>query len=761
MKLITRSEIRSQTMILYAGAISLMVMMMALGIDWGHIYMHDARLSRAIDSAVLMGVQNGAAGHAAVSEAMRQIAVANYSKLGDLTNSAAVYSASSAKVDPLTGGTYFEHIYKYGTDDGVNSFMSNVIQVGSKGEVNAAFTYANTDVHTFFLPVSGGMSKMVIRGKGTAQRRPRLIAIVLDRSGSMENNGGYTNLPGAVTNFLSQFDTNSDLISISSFASEARLDMAMTSNFWARGTNAMDTNTSSTYKGGIRFENYTVAPEGLRMGIETLYYGDTNAWNDPNTLKFLVFFTDGQFNGFRSLGFAPGFTNVLVGPPASAWTNDVRGTTNAFPRQTTNSDFVSDSSTLRFHATNVITTNEAASSKYFTNVWVTNWPGSVTYLMETKLYSAGSLSTNSTLSTNFYRTNSIQLNADNAVNFYYTNKGSPVSMTNPTVVVSNFISYTTNRMATLVRLKANQHLVQFHPGYTNLDMIVNGSVTFNGLPHFYWTNHQTNDYPQVNIWRNNSGTSTSDRFTNMLQWDPLASANNFTNGFLYYTNGGWSPLFTNMRSTNLLGVPFTNGMTTFSMNGDVYQNRTMYFDAASGAYTLTSGIYTNTSGNFQSNVFTNMIVVRKITNSGAGTGIDQLASFVREPSSNQLYILPMGFSSRPLTVYCMSSNGYVQPNATNYYSTTNLYTNQSWWEEEADRVASNICWQARLSNVTVFTVGFAGSSSNILINLANDTRYSGYQSTQPEGAYYYATNGADITNKFKAISERIRAVLTE
>ena len=64
--------------------------------------------------------------------------------------------------------------------------------------------------------------------------------------------------------------------------------------------------------------------------------------------------------------------------------------------------------------------------------------------------------------------------------------------------------------------------------------------------------------------------------------------------------------------------------------------------------------------------------------------------------------------------------------------------------------------------MTIYTVGLgSGINSNIMIQLANDPRYSGYNAKQPQGAYYYAPTGPDITNKFKAIAERIRAVVSQ
>ncbi|MES2310376.1 MAG: pilus assembly protein TadG-related protein [Verrucomicrobiota bacterium] len=784
-------SIRSQAMILYAMTLSLMVAFMALAIDFGQIYLEDARLSRAADAAVLAGVQNSAAGATNVSTSIRNFSIANYDKLSSLTNVTPVVTLQGM-TNALNGQIYTNIVYYYSNTyttvygNTATNVMRNTVTVGAKGQVNSATTEIQGNAHTFFLPSQGFSSNFKLRGIAAANRRPRLISLVLDRSGSMLSNGGSANLPMAVTNFLSQFDTNSDFISISSFAISARLDMPMTSNFWTLGTNVMDTNQDT----GIQFGGGTGASEGLRMGMETLLYGNTAAWDDPNTIKYLVFFTDGQFNAFRTLAYVPGFTNVIYGQLSSQIGT---GTTNTatLPYSSSASDWSSDSGSPQFFSTNVFTTNTSSAT---TKVVTTNSPGSTLYIMEWENanYTTASLSSMTSVFTNSY---------SNDFRSIFTNRSDYIP-----VVKRAVVSHYTNSVVSTSVLTGNQFALYIEPGYTNLDATYNsGNAMDMVMPQCYWPTQVSSAYPQVNFWRKNSGSGGGTYYTNLVQYTPGPTTNtndatgltwyhDFTNGFLYYTSTNWNPGYTNSRSTNVLGQYFFQGMSSFSVNGVLYTNSTRYWNGSS--WVRTAGIYTNTTtvdpnytslgGTNLGLLFTNVIMVSRLDTNTLVESDPQIASFVYSTNTlpgaanpaytngvslagtNQLrlFIMPMNFSSRPKALfypgnaYNQWSNAWVSP------SVPNLYNNSSAWttfvEDEADRAAALVCYYARQSNVTVYTVGLgSGINSNVLIQLANDPRYSGYSAIQPQGAYYYAATGAQITNKFKAIAERIRAVISQ
>ncbi len=818
---------RSQVLVIFAGTIFTIVAFMALSIDFGYIYLQDAKLSRAADAAVLAGVQNSGGGGTntlanakRVSTSIRNFAIGNQPLLLNLTNSDPA-GVSMGITNAQTGqlSTNYTFVYSASYLSGGKSytnFMTNVVEAGARGQINSAKTIIRTDAKTFFLPSQGFRNLFPLNGIAAATRRPRMISLVLDRSGSMISNGGAASLPRAVTNFLGLFDTNVDLISISSFSYNSRLDVPMTSNFWTLGTNAMNTNAAS----GIDFNGWTGASDGLRMGVETLWYGDEEAWNDPNTIKYLVFFTDGQFNSFRTLAFTPGFTNIVYGQMGTNYRTNSGATTNLslIPYHSTTTDWAKDNGSTKFFATNVFVTNSGSGTPKSTRVQATNWPGSVMYLMEwvNKDYSVAT-GLNS-------MTNVLQNTVTNTFESAFSNTNNFIP-----IVKGVYVSHYTNQVTITTNLLANQFVVYFQPGYTNLDVIMNsGSDGQMYKSQFEWTNKQGGDYPEEFLWRSNSGSGANPRYTNLVQYHPGPVTNttnalgvqrdasgfytgiagvtatnyswykDFTNGVAYYNSTNFHTNYNLLRSTNLLGEYFYQGMSSFRINGVLYTNSTRYWNTNTMSWVQTAGIYTNTGVPADPNyapasnytnfglLFTNLIRVIKVTNETTMQGVDQIASFVFSTNTlkgnenpaftnglslsgtNQLrlFIMPMSVSSPPKAIYYAGTNYNNWTNLWVSSAVPNFYPAMTGWgtfiESESDRAAALVAHFARQSNVTIYTVGLgSGINSNIMIQLANDPRYSGYNVNQPQGAYYYAATGPDITNKFKAIAERIRAVVSQ
>jgi hypothetical protein len=131
-----------------------------------------------------------------------------------------------------------------------------------------------------------------------------VMSLVLDRSGSMQSNGGAVALPPAVTNFISFFDDNNDYAAMVSFSTAASVDVAMKQPFKANIESAVL---------ALTFGGYTCSDQGL-----------TNALAQNNTVtpqpgqqmvKVIVFFTDGMANTFNYV-FNCGPRNIAYsGPP--------------------------------------------------------------------------------------------------------------------------------------------------------------------------------------------------------------------------------------------------------------------------------------------------------------------------------------------------------------------------------------------------------------------------------------------------------------
>jgi hypothetical protein len=121
-----------------------------------------------------------------------------------------------------------------------------------------------------------------------APRSDIVLSLVLDRSGSMSANGGAATLSNAVSAFISYFNDTRDRAALISFASHARVDVAMTQPFKTSIKSAA---------GAITFNGFTCSDQGLENARQQ---------NDavlvvpgqPVT-KIIVFFTDGLANTFQ------------------------------------------------------------------------------------------------------------------------------------------------------------------------------------------------------------------------------------------------------------------------------------------------------------------------------------------------------------------------------------------------------------------------------------------------------------------------------
>ncbi len=364
----SRKRREAQTWIFFMLAWGTIMLLCGLAIDSGLLYLAKARLSRAVDGAALAAVgnfnrdPNPATNRDDVAMIMRNFSVANF---GDLGSIGLTGSAISGGTPSTTTGTNGEAVttYTYSFNDGTQDpngqyrrFVQVILNTGAGGAITSATCNARCPVQTFFIgygsyfigntkPVKiggySGPSSLVdlkVSSQAVATRNPRLIMVVLDRSASMlQPGGGASGLPPAVVQFLDFFDTSSDYIGIVSFGSGARLEMAMTTNFIIAGTNnlidAYETNAQGGAEPGVdpedtnaafattgvrrlKFGGQTAADDGIRLAMEQLMANP--GFNDPDTVKYMVIFTDGKWNACRTLFAAPGYTNWITVPTADS-----------------------------------------------------------------------------------------------------------------------------------------------------------------------------------------------------------------------------------------------------------------------------------------------------------------------------------------------------------------------------------------------------------------------------------------------------------
>jgi Flp pilus assembly protein TadG len=242
---------QGQTLALFCVLVIAMILMLGIGLDLGYGYITKASLSKAVDSACLTGVRNLYQGQAMAESVARSAFAMNYGSPKNQTSAPVVAVAFSKDA-------------------------SNNTQLGIT---------ATATINTFFIRILPQFRTLTVSASAQATRAKLIMSIVLDRSGSMSTNGGGAALPRAVGTFIDFFDDANDNVAMSSFASNATLDMAMRTSF--KSTVKSEAN-SMVFVGG------TFAPGGLAFA--PVQNDSVPVIAGENVVKVTVFFTDGLAN---------------------------------------------------------------------------------------------------------------------------------------------------------------------------------------------------------------------------------------------------------------------------------------------------------------------------------------------------------------------------------------------------------------------------------------------------------------------------------
>jgi Flp pilus assembly protein TadG len=240
-----------QVLLLFALLLPLLILFVGFGIDFGFAYYTKAELSKAADAAALAGMRNLGRGQAEAQAMANSEFDMNFN------------TTSTLFVAPPTVTMGFS------TDANGNPTVTVTPQVAMK---------------TFFIKLLPAYKTLDISSVSQATRPPIILSLVLDRSGSMNNNGGAQALAPSVQEFLTYFLENTDQLSEVSFSSTERVDVPMTKVFSYQITSSLNS---------MNFGGATFAQGGLLDGQSQI-----NGVSNPgtNAVKVAVFFTDGWAN---------------------------------------------------------------------------------------------------------------------------------------------------------------------------------------------------------------------------------------------------------------------------------------------------------------------------------------------------------------------------------------------------------------------------------------------------------------------------------
>jgi Flp pilus assembly protein TadG len=913
---------RAQTLVFFALALTAIVLLCGLAIDSGLLYLAKARISRAVDGAALAAVgnfyqsSNPATNRADVATILRNFATANYTDLATINTTAPEVQVNSTT---YTYNFYDPTAPAQDANGAYRKFVQVVLNVGAGGQITSASCNARCPVHTYFIGIFSHFVDLKVSSAAVATRNPRLIMVVVDRSGSMlippaSGNPGAVGLPAAIVTFLNFFDTSADYIGLVSFGSNARLEMPLTTNFLYAATNdlyeAYDivTNTYSYngsqtwyvpgpdpealqpnyYTTGVRrfrFGGQTAADEGIRMGLEQMMAN--SGWANPDVVKYMVIFTDGAWNTTRTLVAAPGYTNIVTGPPALSFqigtnynglgTNSIYAFTqvpalrpwldywtslgtNVFNTSDHDTDIIqsmaTNASDINYEKNSYLSSALAgAPHTYTTNTWLENYSGTDVYSTNINVWlPPGSVdyvyrAPSGTLSPSETTVSEIN-NPQKTVNVIL-NTGDSNVLVVPGYVMDGIIydgldlAYpSTTVVSTEIGMRSDNYVIPWMWPDADAPTISGSSdVGTGGLGGSHSGAYGTDAENMANLGTPTGGTGSFERslmfrnYMNLLTGyyvfrpddplgtgvEPLTGANRPLNySGAYYPSAAfyWPfdlvgldqyPTFslTNNKNTD----PSPNGRAraiAWSINmlstnaapewsGELFYHGTNagLSGASSASSLMTSkanwqtGIPGWVTGAFDHPGITETDTAHNTTNlstavvwhpttfNGSNMAVGGAAASLRPndaanftggyvmDGAGNIYRNAMCWSGRPTHYYDFSRSTWM-PIGTNHVKNQQFLPLGNW-------KASEYCWHARAAGVTIYTVGYGGAVTDteqaFLATLANSTNTTAgggsnflpqnYNTLQPIGAQFYATNASEIGVDFSNVATAINAALTQ
>jgi len=234
-----------------------MLPLVGLAIDGSVLYLIQARLSAAVDSAALAGARSLSVGL-------------------DLTSQTA--SATT------TAQNYFSANFPTGYWNTTNlTLNTTVAQTAYK--TRTVSMQATVTVPLTFMQLLG-KSGSTVAAQGQTSRRDVVMILVLDRSSSMQYAGVCPTMIAAAQSFIGDFSNARDMLGLVTFMDGYNLSYAPTINF------ASNSPSLNTVLGNLQCYGDTSTAAGLNQA-----YVQLQAINEPGALNLIVFFTDGHPNG--------------------------------------------------------------------------------------------------------------------------------------------------------------------------------------------------------------------------------------------------------------------------------------------------------------------------------------------------------------------------------------------------------------------------------------------------------------------------------
>jgi Flp pilus assembly protein TadG len=192
-KITGRRGERGQIIIMFALALTILLLFAGLAIDFGLAYVTKAKLGKAVDAAALSGARYVGKGQATATSIAQSSFTMNY-------------GTSTRDVTPPVP------VVSYSTDSSGNTLVT---------------VTATSTIQTYFLALLPTYQTLAVTESAEARYARAQVTMVIDRTGSMKWNDPNDFLPSAINDFAGSFDNTSDAVALVSFANDQTLDVPM------------------------------------------------------------------------------------------------------------------------------------------------------------------------------------------------------------------------------------------------------------------------------------------------------------------------------------------------------------------------------------------------------------------------------------------------------------------------------------------------------------------------------------------------------
>jgi hypothetical protein len=153
-------------------------------------------------------------------------------------------------------------------------------------------------VNTYFIRLISAFATVPVSDTAVSTRGKLIMSLVLDRSGSMQTDGGQSALTTAVPQFVANFNDALDEVGMISFADNAEIDFSIAGNFTSPITSDISTMPfgGGTFGSGAGTGALLSNTQGPPLSLGKSQVDSVPIQPGQNAVKVIVYFTDGLMN---------------------------------------------------------------------------------------------------------------------------------------------------------------------------------------------------------------------------------------------------------------------------------------------------------------------------------------------------------------------------------------------------------------------------------------------------------------------------------